>query len=235
VRMRCHATHTAVQALTRRGARPHARSHLMKQFVAAEDQSALRSMLAAALASSDGSRGGAAQIRHAREDNTYLTVHARLCFDGEFLYAVMLDATVPARVEESLRDFLLSTSAWRLLWPVRSLRAPPCALVACAALRARTARRARALRALRQIARAHLAHLAAAAGGVHSQRARIARAPEPPTASSDLRPRDRARPTGHDLVRARQLMRMAADSLAVDAALPDVSASLSLRAAHAVL
>jgi signal transduction histidine kinase len=50
------------------------------------------------------------RLRHLRNNDTYLPVETKACSDGMYVYEVLLDASVPARLEDSLRDFLLSTS-----------------------------------------------------------------------------------------------------------------------------
>lgn len=50
------------------------------------------------------------RLRHLRSNGTYLPVETKACSDGTYVYEVLLDASVPARLEDSLRDFLLSTS-----------------------------------------------------------------------------------------------------------------------------
>ena len=50
------------------------------------------------------------RLRHLRSNGTYLPVETKACSDGTYIYEVLLDASVPARLEDNLRDFLLSTS-----------------------------------------------------------------------------------------------------------------------------
>ena len=51
-----------------------------------------------------------ALVRHACATG-WQPVELKACTDGELLYCVLLDARLPARLESSLPQFLLSTSA----------------------------------------------------------------------------------------------------------------------------
>ncbi len=51
------------------------------------------------------------RVRHAARDGAFAPVEVKACADGAFVYCVLLDARMPARLEGLLPDFLLSTSA----------------------------------------------------------------------------------------------------------------------------
>ena len=53
------------------------------------------------------------QLRHACGDAVdWQPVELKACTDGEYMYCVLLDARMPARLESVLPHFLLSTSAY---------------------------------------------------------------------------------------------------------------------------
>jgi hypothetical protein len=57
----------------------------------------------------------ATRLRHrTTAAGAYVPMDCRACFDGEFLFLTMLDASEATRVEDSLRESL-STSAFPLL------------------------------------------------------------------------------------------------------------------------
>jgi hypothetical protein len=51
------------------------------------------------------------RVRHTARDGAFAPVEVKACADDAFVYCVLLDARMPARLEGLLPDFLLSTSA----------------------------------------------------------------------------------------------------------------------------
>ena len=93
----------------------------MSDFVAPEDRRMLRKLVDDAMAGPPQRLPGVSmRLRHSTsstDDSTYVTfkqpylpVDVKVCYDGQFLYCVMLDATEDARLEENLRNYLMTTS-----------------------------------------------------------------------------------------------------------------------------
>jgi hypothetical protein len=60
------------------------------------------------------SRGGAAGAPKAdNKKESHMPVEIKACGDGTYVFCVLLDARMPARLEGLLPNFLLSTSASR--------------------------------------------------------------------------------------------------------------------------
>ena len=135
-------------ACLRRVARFRGRRRAASELVLPADRAALRNLLDEARRAAAEARPCEtfAQLHHAcGHAVAWQLVELKACTDGEYMYCVLLDARVPARLESVLPQFLLSTCALalprhgapapRLTRPAgHDLRTPCCSVQAATAL-----------------------------------------------------------------------------------------------------
>jgi hypothetical protein len=126
-RARAHCDCTAGDADVARCALPPpvARRRPLLDCVYAPDQPPLRALFEAAREAVTWQRPLEAyvRVRHACRAMTaheFMPVEFKACSDGQWLYCVALDAHMPARLEGMLPDYLLSTSAFPVVFGIRS-------------------------------------------------------------------------------------------------------------------
>jgi hypothetical protein len=104
------------------------RSRAVSELVYPEDRGSIVALLDEARSAAATARPceAFAQVRHAcGAAVAWQPVELKACTDGKYMYCVVLDARVPARLESVLPQFLLSTSAREALEPPPRATEPP--------------------------------------------------------------------------------------------------------------